>query len=116
MIATRRAELLAFLCALLALASVATAFFFVKATPPAEKQIALLSSEDEGALVAISGWDGLLILAAAASAGCVAPLLGLKRSLAIGALFVPSMLFLVFHRFSRSCFINRRSNLRWCFE
>jgi TctA family transporter len=42
---------------------------------------------------AFSGWGGLLVLAAAASAGCVAPLLGLRRSFGMGALFVPSILF-----------------------
>ena len=40
-----------------------------------------------------SGWGGLLVLAAAASAGCVAPLLNVKRSYAMGALFVPSILY-----------------------
>ncbi len=43
--------------------------------------------------LAFSGWGGLLVLAAAGAAGCVAPLLGLKRSYAMGALFVPSILF-----------------------
>ena len=43
--------------------------------------------------LAFSGWGGLLVLAAAAAAGCVAPLLGLRRSYAMGALFVPSILF-----------------------
>jgi TctA family transporter len=45
-----------------------------------------------GSLV-FSGFGGVLVLAAAAAAGCVAPLLGLKRSFAMGALFVPSILF-----------------------